>query len=102
MLKDRILFTLKFFYLLQTSLTLSELRDFLFNDPETIRRSIDGNFEMSEDIAIPLPVDEQEIARTIGEMTDELEEYQGFFCLKGSQNLIEQRISNEVYRDKRE
>lgn len=103
MLKDRILFTLKFFYMQQTPLTILELRDFLFNEPETLKQNIDSNFEIAGQMEIPKEITAEEIDSILqNELSGQVEQYQGFWCLNGSQALIEQRINNEIYHDQRE
>lgn len=102
MLKDRILFTLRFFDLQNTPLTLQQLRDFLLNEPEALKKSLNQHFEISQTVALPGTVTEGEIKQAIVELGQEVEEHRGFYCLRDRAEIILQQVENSAYRLKRE
>jgi len=102
MLKDRILFTLKFFDLQNTPLTLQQLRDFLLNEPDTLRRQINSSFEITAPKALPAAVSENEIRQALVELSTEVEEQRGFYSLRDRTEIITEQLENANYRLKRE
>jgi len=103
MLKDRILFTLKFFDLQNTPLSLAQLRDFLMNDPQALKNSIDEKYEILSDPGLPDVASSDEIKEVLeGELADEVESMKGLYCLRGRTGLIEQYFDTLVYRKKRD
>lgn len=102
MLKDRILFTLRFFDLQNTPLTLHQLRDFLLNEPEVLKKSVNQSFEISQAVVLPSPASEDEIKRAIVELGQEVEEQRGFYCLRDRADIIIEQVENSSYRLKRE
>lgn len=103
MLKDQILFTLKFFDLQNTPLTLTQLRDFLLNDPEALRNSLNDNYEILSDPGLPAVASAEDIQAVInGELADEVESMKGLYCLRGRTGLIEQYFDTLIYRKKRD
>ena len=103
MLRDRILFTLKFFDLQQTPLTLIQLRDFLFNEPDALKQSVNENFEIQKDVNIPTEVNTDEILEILNsDLKSEVAMMNGYYCLVGRTEIIEQRLENDIYRIHRE
>lgn len=103
MLKDRILFTLRFFDLQNTPLTLTQLRDFLLNDESALKNSLDADFEITTSVPVPPAATEKEIAQAIAQMPGrEVEEHRGFYCLKNRTEIIDAQFENANYRLKRE
>ena len=102
MLKDRILFTLKFFDLQNTPLTISQLRDFLLNEPALLKAAAGSSFEISAPVVLPNPVSEKEIQQALLELSLEVEEQRGFYCLRDRTEIITQQVENASYRLKRE
>ncbi len=101
-LRDRVLFTLKFFDLQNTPLTILQLQDFLLNDPEFLKNKINSEFEI-KDTANPIEnVVEQEIQKTLNELGDAIESQQGYYCLAGRRNIIVDQQANQVFRQYRE
>lgn len=103
MLRERILFTLKFFDLQHTPLTLLQLRDFLFNEPELIRASVDQNFEIVNSRQ-PLPaISEAQIVESLAnDLSDQVEFDRGYYCLCGKKELIQQYFETMIFRQRRE
>lgn len=98
MLKDRILFTLKFFDLQQTPLTLAELRDFLLNEPEVLKTQVNPAYEIAQPIEVPAAVSAEEIDSVVrNELAGQVERKNELFCLTGKGILIDQRIQNQAY-----
>ncbi len=102
MLKDRILFTLKFFDLQNTPLTLSQLRDFLLNEPATLKSAVSSDFEINAPIALPPAATEAEIQQALVELSQEVEEQRGLYCLRDRAEIITEQLENASYRLKRE
>jgi len=103
MLKDRILFTLKFFDLQNTPLSLAQLRDFLMNDPVALKNSVDEKYEILSDPGLPDVASADEIKEVLeGELADAVESIKGLYCLRGRSGLIEQYFDTLVYRKKRD
>lgn len=103
MLKDRIIFTLRFFDLQNTPLTLTQLRDFLLNDPATLKASVDADFEITSEVTKSPVATEKEILQQLSEMLGhEVEESKGFYCLKNRTEIIDAQFENANYRLKRE
>lgn len=103
MLKDRILFTLKFFDLQNTPLSLNQLRDFLMNDPKMLREALNDKYEVLSDPGLPAVASAEEIEAVIkGELADDVESMKGLYCLRGRTGLIEQYFDTLVYRNRRD
>lgn len=103
MLKDRVLFTLRFFDLQNTPLTLADLHIFLFNEPEVLRANLDGEFCVTKIGAKPGPVALEEIKKVLEtDLASAVEFDHGFFCLKGRRELIRMRFENLSFRQRRE
>lgn len=105
MLKDRILSTLKFFDLQDYPLTLLELHQFLLEDFSIIQKYLDSNWEIvSQEYGEPsLPVTAGEILKSLEtECQGLVENYKGFYFLRGKEPLVKQRLSNYCYGIKRE
>jgi predicted nucleotidyltransferase len=103
MLTDRILATLKFFDLQNTPLTLSQLRDFLLNEPAVLKGVINNNFEIIEKIAIPATVSEQEIEEALkNNLSNLVERHHGHYCLLGRQQIVHDHFTNQKFWENRE
>src|SRR3989344_6078271 len=103
MLKDRILFTLKFFDLQNSPLTLSELGAFLFNEPEGLKANLNSEFEITNQSDLPSRASLDQIKSSIeNELADSVEHDRGFYCLTGRSQLISDHFDNLIYRQKRE
>jgi uncharacterized protein YifE (UPF0438 family)/predicted nucleotidyltransferase len=103
MLKDRILFTLKFFDLQNTPLTLNQLGNFLFNEPDILAHSVDSRFEIRQGPTQPSPVSENELLAVINsELKDSVDKIEDFYCLAGRTSMVIKHNDNEFYRRKRE
>jgi len=103
MLKDRILFTLKFFDLQNTPLTLNQLRDFLLGDPQVLKEAVNDKYEIHSDPGLPAVASAEDILEVInGELADEVESMKGLYCLRGRTGLIEQYFDTLIYRKKRD
>lgn len=105
MLKDRILFTLRFFDLQDTPLTLFELHKFLLAGQEELKNNLDEQREAKD-----LPDNQAASAVSAGEIltcletecAGETESRDGFYALCGRTHLVSQRLENYQYGIKRE
>jgi hypothetical protein len=103
MLTDRILATLKFFDLQNTPLTLTQLRDFLLNEPQSLKSKINNEFELIENIDLPVEVSEQLIEETLkNNLSQQVERHHGRYCLLGRQQIIHDHFTNLRFWEKRE
>lgn len=102
MLKNRIISTLHFFDLQDYPLTLLELHKFLLADVEVLKSRIDAQWDLvgehhQDKISVDL------IAKCLQEeCANEVAEQNGFFCLRGRQEIINRRLANYLYGIKRE
>jgi len=104
MLKDRILSTLRFFDLQDYPVTLLELHKFLLADVEQLKRRINTQWELIDDnnnhndrVGIDA------VAKCLdSECQNEVEQKNGFYCLKGRSGIIHRRLANYIYGIKRE
>ncbi len=102
-LADRILFTLRFFDLQNTPLTILQLRDFLLNEPEILRKSVNSKFEISQSMNLPPAASAEEIKQVLdSDLAEQTESVAGCYCLKGRREIIADQGQNSVYRQKRE
>lgn len=105
MLKDRILSTLRFFDLQDYPLTILELHQFLMEDERILEQYIDSQFEIINTQNKKKPenvVSVGEILKSLEECQTEVEEYRGFYYLRGKKKKAEQRLQNYYYGLKRE
>ncbi len=106
MLKERILTTLKFFNLQDTPLTLFELHKYLINDLESLRLLLGQDWEVKN---IRFPNYRKKIVNMY-EVLECLEKccagetvcLQGYYALKGREEIIENRLKNYYFGIKRE
>lgn len=102
MLSDRILSTLKFFDLQDYPVTLLELHRFLLSEKQALQAVVD---ELGE-IETPKEIETQKIS--LGEVISQVQKTpgisckEGFYCLSGREEIIEQRLRNYVYGIERE
>lgn len=112
MLKDRVLSTLRFFDLQDFPLTLLELHNFLLADVDALKSQTDTQWELidnnhnhnnngndndNEKIGI------NEVAQCLDrECKEEVEQKNGFYCLRGRGFIIDLRLANYLYGIKRE
>jgi len=99
MLKERILSTLKFFDLQDYPLTLLELHKFLLADVQIMKSQINTDWEL---IGKPVGGNQKagvdEVVRCVDtECQNELEQINGFYCLKGRSGIINLRVANYIY-----
>ena len=102
MLKDRILFTLKFFDLQQTPLTLGQLRNFLLNEPAVFQSGLTPAFEFAKPPPVPAAVSTDEIRQALVELSSQVQQQEGLLALAGRTELIREYGRNLKYRDHRE
>jgi predicted nucleotidyltransferase len=104
MLKNRILFTLKFFDLQDYPLTLFELHKFLLPEMDELKLNIDANFEIINALKQPnLRVGMGEILESLEKECEGLvENYKGFFYLLNRQQIVKKRLENYLFAVKRE
>jgi len=105
MLKERIIFTLRFFDLQDTPLTLLELHKFLLADKEVVSGFLDKDWEvMSGTLNGPsVPVAVGDILACLEkECGAEVECDQGFYALRGRRGIIALRLGNYLHGIKRE
>lgn len=102
MLQERILSTLTFFDLQDYPVTLLELHRFLLSEKQELRAIVDelGEIEASK---------EMEMRKvSLGDVLSQVQLVsgvsckQGFYCLSGREEIIEQRLHNYVYGIERE
>jgi len=104
MLKNRIVSSLKFFDLQDYPVTLLELYKFLLADIGNLKNQINTSWELinqSADDNQKVAIDQ--IARCLdSECKAEVEQKNGFYCLRGRTDIIDQRLANYIYGIKRE
>lgn len=103
MLKIRILSTLKFFDLQDLPVTLLELHKFLLADVGLLKNQINTQWELvGENLGVDV-VGISEVARCLeNECADVVEQKHGFYCLKGREVVIDQRLASYLYGIRRE
>jgi predicted nucleotidyltransferase len=104
MLKDRITDTLKFFDLQNWPLTLVELHRFLIADMEALKAKLDSKWELrpgaggnGEDV----PLDKVLLSLD-SDCRNFVSEVKGFYCVKGREKIIHDRIKNYAFGLRRE
>jgi predicted nucleotidyltransferase len=104
MLKDRILSTLRLFDLQDYPVSLLELHKFLLADVGDLKNQINTSWELIDQSASHnQKVSIDEVARRLDtECQNEVEQKNGFYCLKGRADIIDQRLANYIYGIKRE
>ena len=104
MLKNRIISTLHFFDLQDYPVTLLELHKFLLVDIENLKNRINTSWELiSPSAGGNQQVSIDQVARCLDtECRVEVEQKNGFYCLKGRGAIIDQRLANYIYGIKRE
>lgn len=104
MLKNRIISTLKFFDLQDYPVTLLELHEFLIEDLQILRTRINTSWELiNESVGFNLKVNIDEVLKCLEtECQNEVRQKNGFYCLQGRINIIDQRLANYIYGIKRE
>ncbi len=104
MLRDRILSTLKFFDLQDYPLTLLELHSFLLADTSELKELINTQWDLIPgEYVFDAKIQIDEIANCLAEECNgEVEQKEGFYCLAGRINIIDQRLQNYFYGIKRE
>jgi hypothetical protein len=104
MFKERILSTLKFFDLQDYPVSLLELHKFLLADMAGLKNRINTSWELigqSADHNQKVSIDV--VARCLdAECQNEVEQKNGFYCLRGRADIIDQRLANYIYGIKRE
>lgn len=106
MLAERIHNTLRFFDLQQFPLTAWEIHRYLITDLKTLREKIDGNYELQVNYAQPAisPVHFDTILTQLRVLVFEktIVEKNGFYCLAGRENIIDDRQQDYLLGLKRE
>jgi hypothetical protein len=105
MLADRIHNTLRFFDLQHFPLTAFEVHRFLITDLKTLRERIDGNYELLPGTQLPIvPVSFDTILTQLKVLKFEktITEKNGFYCLAGHENIIDDRQQDYLLGLKRE
>lgn len=104
MLRDRIIYTLRFFDLQDYPLTLLELHEYLLADLPALRQRLDERWEIKDaNAALGQPVGLWEVLSCVqSECAGEVEERDGFYCLFGRGRIVEQRLQNYFYGFRRE
>lgn len=105
MLVNRIIATIRFFDLQNFPLTANEIHQFLINDTEFLQTKIDGNFELQDQSQITHPKIHLDTILTqlhILSREGRLEQRNGFYCLQGRGQIIEERLQNYLYGLRRE
>ena len=78
---------------------------FLLVDTEKLKSSVDFNGELTVEVDINLiqRISTDQILNCLdGECTEEVENYAGFYFLKGRKNIVASRLNNYFYGIKRE
>jgi hypothetical protein len=105
MLAQRIIRTLKFFDLQNYPLSANELHRFLIADLKTLKTKINANYELTEHTAVLPGVVHLDTVLTqlhILEREGKIFQQNGFYCLPGRQQLIDERQSSYFASIKRE
>jgi hypothetical protein len=104
MLKERILLTLKFFDLQDYPVTLLELHKFLLANIQILRTRINTDWDLIDESAGDNQIaDIDEVVKCLDEeCQNEVQQKNGFYCLRGRVNIIDRRLANYIYGIKRE
>jgi predicted nucleotidyltransferase len=102
MLRDRILSTLRFFDLQDLPVTLLELHEFLLPEMAALRSNINGQGELISAGGDYKAGIDQVLRCLDNECNPEVEEKNGYYCLRGRMGIIDVRLANYLYGIKRE
>jgi predicted nucleotidyltransferase len=103
MLQNRIIFTIKFFDLQETPLTLIELHEYLFDAEENIRGKINNQWEVQGENGGSEKVSLDAVLRCLDqECKNEIGSDKGFYFLKGRHGLVAKRLDNYLFGIARE
>lgn len=105
MLADRILETLRFFDLQDYPLTLLEIHAYLLAEAADLQQAANSQHELAQGSQLPVQpaVGISEVFDCLeNQLQDRLECRRGFYCLKGRQEIIRQRLTNYLFGLNRE